>query len=177
MLIPAKNHLEEGMETTFSDLKAKHLQLVDARKKLRHSLQEKAAILLNEYSESLSLPAGNWFNSQDKPRPYVEMGIWNAEGKFEAGAFPRLQLDDNYRLNFVIATALDDTRLTGGHRHGVDISLGYDGAVLYTIVGTGDDSTVVLVSQTPGGFCEVCSTIKSLISLEIDKAMPNAILI
>ncbi|HDL7449378.1 TPA: hypothetical protein PXN62_003030 [Yersinia enterocolitica] len=176
MFIPAENHLEEGMETTFSDLKAKHLQLVDAQKKLRHSLQEKATILLNEYSESLSLPAGSWFNSQDKLRPYVEMGIWNAEGKFETGAFSRLQLDDNYRLNFVIATTLDDTQLTGGYRHGVDTSLGYDGAVLCAIVGTGDDSIVILVPQSPGGFSEVCSTIKALISRDIDKAMPNAII-
>ncbi|AOF18343.1 hypothetical protein BED35_07505 [Yersinia enterocolitica] len=176
MFIPAKNYLEEGMETTFSDLKAKHLQLVDAQKKLRLSLQEKAAILLNEYSESLSLPAGNWFNSQDKPRPYVEMGIWNADGKFEASAFSRLQLDEKYRLNFVIATTLDDTRLTGGYRHGVDISLGYDGAILDAIIGTSDDSTVVLVSQSLSGFSEVCATIKALISLDIDKAMPNAII-
>lgn len=66
MLIPFKNCLEGGMETTFNDLKEKHLKLIETQWRLRERLQDKTDDLLREYAESLSLPATSWTDSQGK---------------------------------------------------------------------------------------------------------------
>lgn len=164
------------METKFDDLKAKHLQLVTAQLQLRNNLQEKASVLVQEYFKSLSLPADRWFIAQNEPRAYVEIGVLNAKGEFEPVYLPRLQLDSNYRLNFLIVTTLDDTPITGGHRHGVSISLYYEGSKLYAVVGAGDDASTCEVSSKPEGFAKVCEAIKSLIISGIEKSMPKAVL-
>ncbi|PVZ87940.1 hypothetical protein C9426_10100 [Serratia sp. S1B] len=164
------------METKFNDLKAKHLQLVTAQVQLRNNLQEKASVLVQEYFKSLSLPADRWFIAQNEPRAYVEIGVLNAKGEFEPAYLPRLQLDSNYRLNFLIVTTLDDTPITGGYRHGVSVSLYYEGAKLYALVGAGDDASTFAVPSKPEGFSEVCEAIKSLIIAGIDKSMPKVVL-
>ncbi|VVT53954.1 hypothetical protein UYSO10_4970 [Kosakonia radicincitans] len=178
MLIPYENGLVIGMETTFNDLKAKHLKLVESQWKLREKLHSRARDLLTEYTRSLSLPlSGTWLDSQGKERPYVEIGVWKEPGKFTAESFPRLPMDEEYKLNFVVATTLDDTQITGGYRHGISLSLWYEGPVLYTAVGSGDDVAIFMVSPNEGGFYEVCAAIKLLISIAIDRSMPSAIII
>ncbi|MCZ4675970.1 hypothetical protein O4O00_16450 [Citrobacter sedlakii] len=161
------------MEMTFNDLKEKHLNLIKSQWKLREKLQDKASELLREYTESLSLPSDVWTDSQGRVHPYVEIGVWVGSGKFEATPLPRLQMDENYSLNFVIATTLDDSPMTGGYRHGVSISLRYEGVFLYASVGSGDDIVHLQVSSKPGGFFEVCAAVKQLISIGIDRATPK----
>ncbi|SMG37377.1 hypothetical protein [Cedecea sp. NFIX57] len=177
MLIPYKNCLVGGMETTFNDLKEKHLKLIETQWKLRERLQDNAGDLLREYAESLYLPATSWTDSQGKVHPYVEIGTWSAPNKFEAIPLPRLQMDENYSLNFVIATTLDDSPMTGGHRHGVSISLRYEHVFLYASIGSGEDTMQLQVSPKPGGFFEVCAAIKQLINISIDRATPAAVLV
>ncbi|WP_440863073.1 hypothetical protein [Symbiopectobacterium purcellii] len=177
MLIPFKNCLVGGMETTFNDLKEKHLKLIETQWCLREHLQDKAGDLLREYAESLSLPATSWTDSQGKAHPYVETGVWSSPGKFEATPLLRLQMDANYSLNFVIATTLDDSPMTGGYRHGVSVSLRYEHVALYAFIGSGDDTVQLQVSPKPGGFFEVCAAIKQLITISIDRATPAAVLV
>lgn len=86
-------------------------------------------------------------------------------------------MDDEYVLNFVIATTLDDSPLTGGYRHGISVSLFYQGVTLYASVGSGDDVATFMVSPSDGGFYEVCAAIKQLISIAIDRATPSAIIV
>lgn len=174
MLIPFKNGMEIGMETTFNDLKQKHLKLVETQWKLREGLQDKAGVLLEEYADSLSLPAKTWTDAEGGERSYVEIGVLTAQGKFEAVPLPRLQMDNDYVLHFVIATTLDDTKMTGGYRHGVSISLQYSGPFLYASVGSGEDSTSFQVSSRPGGFFEVCGAIKQLINIGLERLTPTA---
>jgi hypothetical protein len=177
MLIPSENCLVNGMGTTFNDLKGKHLKLIESQWKLREKLQSKAGELKREYMASLSLPvSGTWVDAQGKERPYVEIGVWKEPGKFASEPLPRLVMDDEYVLNFVIATTLDDSPLTGGYRHGISVSLFYLGVTLYASVGSGDDVATFMVSPSDGGFYEVCATIKQLISIAIDRATPSAII-
>lgn len=175
MQIPLKTCLEKGMETTFSDLKAKHLKLIEAQWKLRDHLQDMAGKLVQEYIESLCLPAETWSDSQGHKYPYVELGVWKEPSKFEVTPLPRIGVDKDYKLNFVIATTLDDNSMTGGYRHGVSVSLWYENVFLYASVGTGDDIVHFQVSPKAGGFFEVCAAIKALINAAIEKATPKAI--
>ncbi|ECC3607316.1 hypothetical protein AA23_00530 [Salmonella enterica subsp. enterica] len=175
MLIPFSNCMVAGMETTFSELKAKHLKLLETQWQLREQLQDKAGELLREYAESLSLPADTWTDSLGKIHPYVDIGTWSGPGKFEPVPLARLQMDDNYSLNFVIATTLDDTPMTGGYRHGVNVTLRYEKYQLYASVGSGDDAVIIPVSSKPGGFFEVCAAIKQLINIAIERATPAGI--
>lgn len=80
MLIPFSNCMVAGMETTFSELKAKHLKLLETQWQLREKLQDKAGELLREYAESLSLPADTWTDSLGKIHPYVDIGTWSDQG-------------------------------------------------------------------------------------------------
>lgn len=177
MLIPFNNCLVNSMEMTFNDLKVKHLKLIETQWQLRERLQDKAGDLLREYAESLSLPAGSWTDSRGKEHPYVEIGVWSAPGKFEVTPLPRLQMDENYSLNFVVATTLDDSPMTGGHRQGVSVSLRYEHVCLHVSIGSGDDTVHLQVSPKPGGFFEVCAAIKQLINIAIDRATPSAVLV
>jgi hypothetical protein len=65
--------------------------------------------------------ATSWFDSEGKSHPYVEVGMWVEPGKFKPRHIPLLPLGENYRLNFVIATTLNDSPLTGGGYHGVTL--------------------------------------------------------
>lgn len=162
------------MGITFNDLKEKHLKLGQTQWKLREKLQGKACELVREYSESLSLPSDVWKDSEGNEHPYVEIGVWKKPGEFESVSLPRLPMDENYTLNFVISTTLDDSPLTGGHRHGVSVALHYDNVVLCASVGSGDDTAYFNVSPNPGGFYEVCGAIKALINTAIVRATPKA---
>ncbi|NMP26867.1 hypothetical protein GW590_08320 [Rahnella sp. SAP-1] len=175
MQIPVQTCLEKSMETTFSDLKAKHLKLVEAQWKLKDHLQDMARKLFQEYAESLCLPAETWSSSQGHKYPYVELGIWKEPSKFEVTPLPRIGLDKDYKLNFVIATTLDDNPTTGGYRQGVSVSIWYETVFLCASVGSGDDTAYFQVSPQAGGFFEVSAAIKALINGAIEKATPKAI--
>ncbi|WP_248005676.1 hypothetical protein [Hafnia alvei] len=164
------------MVMTFSDLKAKHLQLIETKWKVKDKLQSKVGELLGEYVDSLKVPEESWKDASGNYHKYVEIGAWKSPGKFEPVPIPMLQIDENNALSFVIATTLDDNPLSGGYRHGVSITLWFEGAVLCALVGTGDDSSCFNVSQTKGGFYEVCAAIKALICLAIDRASPKALI-
>ena len=103
----------------------------------------------------------------------MDIGIWEEEGKFFPVLIPQLNMDSRYHLNFVIATTLDDSPLTGGYRQGVSISLWYENSSFYAEVGSGDDVSRFSVSSQPGGFYQVCNAIKALISSSMDRAMPD----
>ncbi|MGB8665629.1 MAG: hypothetical protein WCD24_12900 [Serratia inhibens] len=165
------------MDMTFNDLKEKHLKLRQTQWQLREKLQDKACDLVREYSESLSLPSDVWKDSEGNDYPYVEIGVWKKPGEFEPTPFPRLPMDENYILNFVISTTLDDSPVTGGHRHGVSVALYYDHVVLCASVGSGDDIALFTVSPKPGGFFEVCAAIKALINTSIVRATPKAVIL
>ncbi|MGQ5735323.1 hypothetical protein ACUNI2_26540 [Serratia sp. IR-2025] len=165
------------MDMTFNDLKEKHLKLRQTQWQLREKLQDKACDLVREYSESLSLPSDVWKDSEGNDYPYVEIGVWKKPGEFEPTPFPRLPMDENYILNFVISTTLDDSPVTGGHRHGVSVALYYDHVVLCASVGSGDDVALFTVSPKPGGFFEVCAAIKALINTSIVRATPKAVIL
>ncbi|HCB1850921.1 TPA: hypothetical protein MYQ28_001142 [Citrobacter freundii] len=173
MQIPFKSCLESGMELTFKDLKEKRTKLVEAQWKLQDKLQEKASELLREYSGSLDLTSREWTGSDGTRWPYVDIGIWEEEGKFFPVLIPQLNMDSRYHLNFVIATTLDDSPLTGGYRQGVSISLWYENSSFYAEVGSGDDVSRLSVSSQLGGFYQVCNAIKALISSSMDRAMPD----
>ncbi|MGQ6402850.1 hypothetical protein [Serratia marcescens] len=164
------------MDMKFNDLKEKHLQLKRTQWQLREKLQNNACDLFREYVESLSLPSATWKDAQGKEYPYVEIGIWKNPGEFDPTPFPRLQVDDNHRLFFVIATTLDDSPTTGGYRQGISISLWYEQSILLAAVGSGDDTVLLQVSPQPGGYFEVCAAIKALISTAIVRATPNAVI-
>lgn len=161
------------MDLTHKDLKEKHQKLIDAKWKLQDKLQERASQLLQEYSDSLALTSSEWTDSDGVKRPYVDIGIWEGKGNFSPILLPRLQMDGNYHLNFVIATTLDDSPLTGGGKHGVSISICYENASYYVSVGSGSDTTYLPVSPNPGGFYQVCGAIKALINASLDRAMPG----
>lgn len=176
MLIPYKSCLEKCIDMKFNDLKEKHLKLKRTQWQLREKLQNNAHDLFREYSESLSLPSDTWQDAQGNAHPYVEVGIWKEPGEFELTPFPRLPMDEDYLLNFVICTTLDDSPVTGGYRQGISISLWYDKSVLRAAVGSGDDTAYFQVSPQPGGFFEVCAAIKALINTAMVRATPSAIL-
>lgn len=176
MLIPYKNCLEKCIDMKFNDLKEKHLKLKRTQWQLRERLQNNACDLFREYSESLSLPSDTWQDAQGNSYPYVEIGIWKEPGEFELTPFPRLPMDENYLLNFVISTTLDDSPVTGGYRQGISISLWYDQSVLRAAVGSGDDIVHLQVSPQPGGFFEVCAAIKALINKAMVRATPSAVI-
>lgn len=161
------------MELTFKDLKEKRAKLVDAQWKLQDKLQERASQLLQEYSDSLGLTSREWIGSDGTRRPYVDIGVWEGKGKFLPTFIPQLEMDNNYLLNFVIATTLDDSPLTGGYRQGVSISIWYENASYYASVGAGEDAACFPVSPHPGGFHQVSGAIKALINASMDRAMPN----
>jgi len=177
MLIPYKNCLEKCIDMKFNDLKEKHLQLKRTQSQLREKLQNNACDLSREYAESLSLPSATWKDAQGNEYPYVEIGVWKNPGEFEPTPFPRLPMDENYILNFVIATTLDDSPVTGGYRHGVSVALYYDRTVLCASVGSGDDIALFTVSPNPGGYFEVCAAIKALINTSIVRATPQAVIL
>ena len=160
------------MELTFKDLKEKRLKLVEAQWKLLDKLQERASQLLQEYSDSLGLTSREWIGSDGTRWPYVDIGVWEDKGKFLPALIPQLDMDSNYHVNFVIATTLDDSPLTGGYRHGVSVSIWYENASYYVSVGAGTDATCFPVSPHPGGFHQVCSAIKALINASMDRSMP-----
>ncbi|MCH9271082.1 hypothetical protein [Pantoea ananatis] len=161
------------MELTHSDLKEKHIKLVDTQWKLREKLQEKAAQLLQEYIASLSLNSSFWTDSEGNKRSYAEIGEVNSSGEFLPVPFPRLGMDKDYKVNFVLATVMDDSPMTGGARHGVNISLMYADYRLWATVGSGDDAVAFPVSEADGGFFEVCAAIKAMINYSLDSAMPK----
>ncbi len=173
MQIPFKSCLENGMELTFKDLKEKRTKLVEAQWKLQDKLQDKASELLREYSDSLGLASREWTGSDGTRWPYVDIGIWEEKGKFFPVLIRQLNMDSHYHLNFVIATTLDDSPLTGGYRHGISISLWYESSSFYAEVGSGDDVARFAVSSQPGGFYQVCNAIKALISASLDRSMPD----
>lgn len=177
MLIHIKSCLEKGMETKFKDLKAKHLSFTEAKWKLRDALQQRASQLVNEYMDSLELPAKMWGDSNGASHNYVQVGKINAAGDFEALPYPRLDLDEKYLMNFVIATTLNDDPMRGGAMHCINVSLWYDYVSLRAAVGSGDYMSTFSVSPNPGGFYEVCGAIKQLISIAIDKAMPSGVIV
>ncbi|MDL4073762.1 hypothetical protein [Klebsiella quasipneumoniae] len=172
MQIPFKSCLESGMDLTYKNLKEKHQKLIDAKWKLQDKLQERASQLLREYSDSLALTSTEWTDSDGVKRPYVDIGVWEGKGNFSPILLPRLQMDGDYHLNFVIATTLDDSPLTGGGKHGVSVSIWYENASYYVSVGSGSDTTYLPVSPNPGGFYQVCGAIKALINASLDRAMP-----
>jgi hypothetical protein len=49
----------------------------------------------------------------------------------------------------------------------------YEGALMYAIVGSGGDIGTFIASERAGGFYEACGAIKALLSLSMDRAMPN----
>lgn len=173
MLIPMKTCLEKSMETTFSDLKAKHLKLLETKWKIKDKLQSKAGELLAEYIASLKVPSESWVDANGEHHQYVDIGVWRAPNEFEPVPIPMLQTDENNALSFVIATTLDDSPLSGGYRHGVSITLWFEGAILCALVGSGDDASAFYVSQNKGGFFEVCGAIKALITSSIDRSFPK----
>ena len=161
------------MELTFKDLKEKRQKLVEAQWKLQDKLQEKASELLQEYSNSLGLTSREWIGSDGTRWPYVDIGVWEDKGKFLPAFIPQLNMDSNYHLNFVIATTLDDSPLTGGYRQGISISLWYENSSFYAEVGAGNDISRFPVSSHPGGFYQVCNAIKTLINASMDRSMPE----
>lgn len=160
------------MAVTFNDLKSKNKELTDRLWELREKLQNEAARLASEYSDSLSLPGDMWKNSRGENTPYVQIGTMSDEGKFTPEHTARLRLDDKYLLRFTLSTVLDDTPLTGGQLYCVSIALWHDGVWLNASVGLGDGESTFRVSEKPGGFDDVCAAIKSLICKTLDEAMP-----
>ncbi|EBG2976111.1 hypothetical protein FIR78_24570, partial [Salmonella enterica subsp. enterica] len=67
------------------------------------------------------------------------------------------------------------TPMTGGYRHGVNVTLRYEKYQLYASVGSGDDVVIIPVSSKPGGFFETCAAIKQLINIAIERATPAGI--
>ncbi|MGK3164722.1 hypothetical protein ACI6PW_23360 [Serratia marcescens] len=165
------------MEVTFLDLKEKFLTLEKKKWQLRDKLQHKASELVNELVYSLGLDSNTWIDSQGKHHAYVGVGVWKSTNEFENVPFPRLQMDEKYNLNFVLVITLDDNALTGGARHGVSVSLWYVGSILHVTIGAGDDIQNFQVSDIGGvgAFAEVCSGIKAIILLSIERSQPNYI--
>lgn len=162
MILTIKNSLRERNESDIYKCNDPKTGASLMLKNLQCTLQRKAASLLHDYSKLLSRPLGNRFSHQDKPCHYVDIGTWKKPGDFEPSSASKLQLDGNNRLNFVIATIQDD------NCHGIDISLCYENSILYATIGSGRNSTTLLVPQVPSGFYEACKVIHHLHCTAID---------
>lgn len=172
MFIQCLTEMDEIMSVTFNDIKAKNKKLTERLWELREKLQNEAARLVSEYSDSLSLTNDVWRNSRGEDRPYIQIGIMDNDKKFTPEHVARLRLDEDYYLRFVLATTVDDTPLTGGQIYCVSIALWHDNFWLNASVGSGQAQTTFRVSERPGGFSETCTAIKSLICNALDESMP-----
>lgn len=177
MLIPYKNCLEKRMEVTFLELKERYLALEKKKWALQDKLQHKAAELVSELVYSLGLDSNTWTDAEGKHHPYAAVGVWDSAGVFEQCPFPRLKMDDNHSLNFALAITLDDTPLTGGARSALNVSLWYVGSILHATIGVGENQQDFLVSDMGGvgAFSDVCSGIKGIVVLAIERSQPNYI--
>ncbi|HCL5312117.1 TPA: hypothetical protein N2G38_004491 [Salmonella enterica] len=177
MLISNKSYLDKSVEKplTFSDLKECHLELFSTCREFRSKLRAMAQQLLNEYIQSLSLPADNWTDCKGEARPYVETGVWASRDEYDFKPAPiaELQVNDySYELKFVVSTVLNDHPVTGGFSHGVNIILWYEKDILNVLVGSGENATRFYVSPQDN-FHEVTSAIKLMIQLDMDSTRPG----
>lgn len=167
MLIRDNSAMEKAMSIVYEDI-------VKARQDLERKTAERlrllrcdAANLLNEYRESLSLPGSFWTDKNDKKRAYIDSGILSDDGGFRKSAIAALTLDDDYRLNFLVSTVVNDHHMTGGDAVVIPVSLHYEKDVLHVEVNGWENEFLIANQDAEGAYFEVCAAIKGLIILQL----------
>ncbi|HDM8093494.1 TPA: hypothetical protein PXN44_004393 [Yersinia enterocolitica] len=162
MLVRIANDWEQGMTITYADIKQQKIKLDEGRQARRVKLQRDVGNLMNAYRDSLSLEYPQWFDKGDVARPYVTVGFFNDNKRYEKTSIASLQLDKEHKISFLISTVVDDSPTKGDH-YIISVSLYYNAGVLIAEIGDGQCNISVANPDAEDGFTEVIEEIKQLI--------------
>ncbi|MEQ1964324.1 hypothetical protein ABLB69_14385 [Xenorhabdus khoisanae] len=153
------------MSITYEDIRIQRANLGNKYQLRKSTLINYGHKLVNEYQGSLSLPNNVWRDSSGEDRSYVSIGIVDEKGQFQKKPLAALTLNEDHKLEFKIATTVDDSPLAGGDLHAVSISMWIINGNLHVDVGNGQKEFIVSSPDEIGSFFEVCSAIKQLIMM------------
>jgi len=163
MLIRNFDYMEKWMSITYEDIRKQRYKLDELYSKRQRKLQDLAHKLVREYKDSLSLPSDVWTDSKGVERPYVTVGTVNDKGNYQQGSVNTAKLDEDYKINFVISTVIDDSPFDGGQHYLLSISMSYRDGDL--IVGVANEMKKIIVSSPESelAFAQVCGVMKQVL--------------
>lgn len=148
----------------------------DFKKRLslrKEELRVIARKVYDDYEESLKLDKAHWADVNGFKRQYVTIGLKNDKGLYQVVPFAMLLLDKDYKLNFLIATTVDDSLEGDGYQHLVSISLYKEAGLIYVDVGAGEKSLVISDPEADAAFYDVSKAIKQVIIKAFDEPRLN----
>lgn len=158
MLIRDRSNMEKAMDITYQDIVARRIEIEEKYQKRKANLQTDAAQLVKEYIESLQLPGDLW-GSGERKTPYVQTGFWNSTGNFERRPVRAAQLDENCRLKFIIATAIN-TSVVGGEWVYIPVTVWTANGYLNVAVSDGKQALTISSGDGEGRFLETAAILK-----------------
>lgn len=134
-------------------------------------LRKEAVELVKEYEKSLMLETDFWVDSKGMQHPYVDEGV-DDNGTFNSRPVAAARLDNDYALNFVLKTIVDDS-IRGGSAMHVNVKMKYINNTLLVCIGEDAELLHVIADNVPGRFNEVTERIKETVIDALNKRMPE----
>ncbi|CNI33249.1 Uncharacterised protein [Yersinia mollaretii] len=150
------------MAISYEDIKRQRIKLEDKRQVRRTQLQKDIGNLMESYRASLNFEYPQWFDKNDTPRPYVTLGLINANNLYEKTSIASLRLDKDNKISFFISTVVNDSPTSGDH-YLVSVTVHYDSGVLIASIGDEGHKIYVADPESEDGLSEVIEGIKQLI--------------
>ena len=149
------------MTVTYKDIRERFTQLEKAKEDRRILVTTESMKLADAYYTSLGLENPVWVDVQGTNKPYVIIGSMHGD-RFVAESFSTIPLDEDYGINFTLATVVDDSP-RGGESKLVNIYLRIKDGV--TTVWVSD--AVREISVIDDNWADVCRLIKDKVYMAI----------
>lgn len=165
MLIRDRSNMEKAMSITYKDIVLQRIEMDQKYQKRKALLQTEAGKLVKEYSDSLKIPADKWHDGE-REQSFVRTGITNAAGNFERRPVRASQLDDKYRVNFILSTAVN-TDVSGGEWIYVPVSVWMNNGYINVSINNGTHELTIANGDDEGRYLEAATLLKQQVMLAI----------
>lgn len=148
---------------TYADITQSRFQFREKRRLREEELRDIAKKIFDDYEESLELNNAYWSDRNGIKRPYVTIQLKNENGLFQITPAAVLRLDKDFKLNFFIATVIDDSFDGDNYQKLVPISLYKDAGGIQVDIGVDKKSLSVRDAYADGAFYDVSKAIQGVI--------------
>ncbi|NEK80016.1 MAG: hypothetical protein G3W58_02055 [Pantoea ananatis] len=148
---------------TYADITQSRIQFWEKCKLREEELRDIAKKIFDDYEESLELKYAHWSDRNGTKRPYVTVQLKNQNDLHQITPIAVLRLDKDFKLNFFIATVLDDSIDGENYQKLVPISLYKDAGGIQVDVGVDKKSISVSDPFSDGAFNDVSKAIQAVI--------------
>ena len=152
--------LEKGMDITYDDIRASREALEQKYLKRKTELHEYGYKIVRSYKESLKLPDNHYVKADGSQRAYVTCGVINSKQNYESRPLSVMPLDDNYGLQFLISTAVEDSPASNDQYVYVEVYIWKEAGILMVTIDK-QDTLSVPYPEEDNAFAGVDALIKS----------------